>query len=61
MINEHDLKDWDYLEVKKITENPDGSAKCEVDMGPNAVKYLLSFAFVNLLRSGIESVVIYED
>lgn len=53
MISEVDLRDFDYINVKEITENEDGSCNCVIDMGPLATKYLLNFAFIAVLKEAI--------
>jgi hypothetical protein len=42
-----------HIEVKDIIENGDGSATLELDMGPDAVKALLSFAVIEAIKIGI--------
>ena len=42
-----------HIEVKDIIENGDGSATLELDMGPDAVKALLSFAVIEAIKNGI--------
>lgn len=53
MINEIDVRDWDYVEVKMIAENPDGSADCDIKLGPIAHRYLLNFAFITVLKNAL--------
>lgn len=48
-----DIEDWDYVHVQTVKENEDGSMDCQISMGPIATKYLLNFAFVNVLKSAI--------
>ena len=59
MINEHDIKDWDYIEVEAVTENEDGSMNCNVKMGPVATRYLLNFAFVGVLERALKEGKLY--
>ena len=42
-----------HIEVKDIIENGDGSATLELDMGPDAVAKLLSFAVIHAIKNGI--------
>lgn len=53
-ISEVDLKDWDYLQIEKISENEDGSANCDMRMGPIAMKFLLNYAVIDILKSTLE-------
>ena len=48
-----DINDWDKCEVNLIKENEDGSADYSINLGPKTAKYLMSFAFVTLLRQAI--------
>ena len=59
MINEHDIKDWDSVEVEAVTENEDGSMNCNVKMGPVATRYLLNFACVGVLERALKEGKIY--
>ena len=53
-ISEVDLKDWDYLQIEKISENEDGSANCDMRVGPIAMKFLLNYAVIDILKSTLE-------
>lgn len=48
-----DIEDWDYVKVEALEENEDGSMNCQINMGPLATKYLLNFAFINVLKAAI--------
>lgn len=54
MISEVDLRDFDYITVESVKENEDGSCECNINMGPLAMKYLLNFAFVAVLKEAIQ-------
>jgi len=54
MISEIDIKDWDHCEIKLVRENEDGSADYQLNVGPLATKYLLSYAFISVLKRAIE-------
>lgn len=48
-----DIDDWDRCEIRLIKENEDGSADYSLNLGPKTAQYLMSFAFVNLLKKAI--------
>jgi hypothetical protein len=43
-----------HIEVEDIIENGDGSATLKLDMGPDAIEALLSFAVIEAIKNGIE-------
>jgi hypothetical protein len=53
-ISEVDIKDWDYLQIEKISENDDGSANCDLRVGPIAMRFLLNYAVIDILKSTLE-------
>jgi hypothetical protein len=53
-ISEVDIKDWDYLQIEKISENDDGSANCDMRIGPIAMRVLLNYAVIGILKTELE-------
>ena len=43
-----------HIEVEDIIENGDGSATLKLDMGPDAIEALLSFAVIEAIKNGIK-------
>lgn len=55
MISEIDIKDMQpVIEVVEVKENEDGTADCELRLNHPAVKFLLNFAFVSVLKNALE-------
>lgn len=61
-IGDVDLQDWEKQEHIKLTdfkENPDGSADCQLHLSAFGAQVLMNFAFVNLLKRGLEEGIFY--
>lgn len=55
MISEVDIKDWEpQIELMAVKENEDGSADCELKLNAPALKFLINFAFVNVLKKALD-------
>jgi hypothetical protein len=50
VISEIDINDWDMLKIELIKENEDGSADYTLHAGPKCQNYLMSYAFVSVLK-----------
>jgi hypothetical protein len=53
MISEVDIRDWDTLRIELVKENEDGSADYTLHVGPKCQNYLMSYAFVSVLKQVI--------
>jgi len=53
MISEVDIRDWDTLRIELVKENEDGSADYTLHVGPKCNNYLMSYAFVSVLKQVI--------
>jgi hypothetical protein len=53
MISEVDIRDWDMLKIELIKENEDGSADYKLHVGPQCSNFLMSYAFVSILKQVI--------
>lgn len=53
MISEVDIRDWDTLKIELVKENEDGSADYTLHMGPKCQNYLMSYAFIAVLKQVI--------
>lgn len=53
MISEIDIRDWDTLKIEFVKENEDGSADYTLHVGPKCTNYLMSYAFVSILKQAI--------
>jgi hypothetical protein len=53
MISEVDIRDWDTLKIELIKENEDGSADYKMHVGPKCSNFLMSYAFVSILKQAI--------
>lgn len=42
------------MKFEIVKEHEDGSATCNLDMEPDEVKHLLNWAFIELLKRGLE-------
>jgi len=61
-ISDVDLQDWekqDHIKLTDFKENEDGSADCQLHLTPFGAQVLMNFAFVNLLKRGIEEGIEY--
>ena len=48
-----DINDWDKCEITLVKENEDGSADYTLNLGPKTANYLMSYAFVAVLKQVI--------
>lgn len=48
-----DINDWDKCEITLVKENEDGSADYTLNLGPKTANYLISYAFVAVLKQVI--------
>ena len=53
-IDISDLDDRDMIVVHEVTENEDGSANIQLDLGANAVRFLIELGFCTLLKKAIK-------
>ena len=53
-IDISELDNWDMIVVHHVTENEDGSATVELDLGENALRFLIELGFCTLVKEGIK-------
>ena len=53
-INISELDDENMIVVHKVTENENGTASIQLDLGPNAVRLLIELGFCTLVKEAIK-------
>lgn len=53
-INISNLDDQNMIVVHKVTENEDGTASVQLDLGANAVQLLIELGFRTLVKEAIK-------
>ena len=53
-INISELDDQNMIVVHKVTENEDGTASVQLDLGANAVQLLIELGFRTLVKEAIK-------
>lgn len=54
-INISELDDQNMIVVHKVTENEDGTASVQLDLGANAVQLLIELGFRALVKEAIKT------
>lgn len=54
MISDVDLRDWEHIKITLIKENEDGSADYTLHTTPEGAKFLMSYAFISVLKDAIK-------
>lgn len=63
-VGDADLRDWEkdenvMIQLTEFTDNPDGSADCNLRVNSAAMKYLLNFAVIEMLKRAIDQGKVY--
>lgn len=53
-IDISELDNRDMIIVHHVTENEDGSATVQLDLGENALRFLIEFGFCTLVKEAIK-------